>query len=478
LGSDACGVGAFGDTDTDASPDTTPAPPTGLAVETNGNNARLTWEGNAACDSGVGRYRVRFKTSSAPKWSLLDSLDAEGRGSQQYTVAASNPLLGNLPTPPDVPTGLTASSLDSSLLLTWTPVTSADGYRVTWGAAADSLGSTELTTDPSTHILRGLSNGKTYFAAVASYENRTHLYAVTALPITAPSEEADGESQLSSSKEGATGKSFSSPSPAVSGSPDSISGTPLLESKGGCFVQELGEARGNHPLAALTFLFALGLLYVRRKGALWVGLLVAAFLLAPSAAQAEGPRWSVTAAGGVFFPAEKNWSDSYDSNHLWDVKLGAGVRLFRQLEFGVDGGYRKATGKISKTDNGTPLTPSLTQTLTVAPVQAYALLNLCFTDNQWVVPYVAGGYSRYYFRHEIEHGETTKGHQDGYHARGGLKILLDVVDDYFADRASQHWGIRNTYLTLEAQYAKVDDRGSSDTDLGGMSYSLGLAVEF
>jgi hypothetical protein len=133
---------------------------------------------------------------------------------------------------------------------------------------------------------------------------------------------------------------------------------------------------------------------------------------------------------------------------------------------------------VAQTDSGSPIEPPTRQTLSVVPLQSYLLLQLCFTDDQWVVPYVAGGYSRYYYQLKVDQGDKVSGHQDGYHARGGLKVLLDGLDPYFAERAFQHWGIWNTYLSLEAQYAKVDDRGASDTNLGGVSYSAEIVIEF
>jgi hypothetical protein len=160
------------------------------------------------------------------------------------------------------------------------------------------------------------------------------------------------------------------------------------------------------------------------------------------------------------------------------VKLGAGYRLTRYFEFGAEAGYRKADGTVDSTDNGRPLAQSLDQTLTVVPLQGYALVRLQSSDDQLLVPYLAAGLTSYLYWHEVDGDQDARGRQDGYHARGGVHLSLQQFEPARADRNRRNFGLRGSGITLEVQYARVDDFGSADTDLGGWSLFGGFDLQF
>ena len=62
----------------------------------------------------------------------------------------------------------------------------------------------------------------------------------------------------------------------------------------------------------------------------------------------------------------------------------------------------------------------------IAPVNIFILLRGVLDEDQWVVPYAGGGFTRLYYKEKIESQGTVNGSVDGYHVRGGLQFLLDA----------------------------------------------------
>jgi hypothetical protein len=108
-----------------------------------------------------------------------------------------------------------------------------------------------------------------------------------------------------------------------------------------------------------------------------------------------------------------------------------------------------------------------------------------FTENQWVVPYVGGGWTRMYYKEELSLQPTARGYTDGSHVRGGLQLLLDVFDQRAATNMYRDYGISHTYFFVEAQRtrAMIDtvatvSSPSESINLGGTSVLGGLLFEF
>jgi len=57
-------------------------------------------------------------------------------------------------------------------------------------------------------------------------------------------------------------------------------------------------------------------------------------------------------------------------------------------------------------------------------------------------------------------------------------VLLNRFDPSSARKARVNLGLARTYLGIEGQYARVDDFGSADADLGGWSILAGACVDF
>ena len=75
---------------------------------------------------------------------------------------------------------------------------------------------------------------------------------------------------------------------------------------------------------------------------------------------------------------------------------------------------------------------------------------------------------------------TTKGSVNGYHARGGVEVLLDGLEPSASRSLYQDYGIHHTYLFLEGKYlhAQADTLPSGSVNIGGTSCLGGFLFEF
>jgi len=461
--------GAYGGADAD----TRPFPVSGLTAlaDPAGTSATLAWAANRAYD--VTGYRVYYGPTAA----------YGGTGASQGTSPFSvGPVTTTALTglsvdsePPDTVQGLQAFPRDRGVLLVWEPAAGATGYRVLWGLTGGALDRAAEAGKATTFTVTGLANGAAHRFAVRSLGGTTHHFAVAALSGAVESAATADLSVPVTELEGAL-------SAEVTQTPEEAAGFPALDAQGGCFLHTAGEQRPAVPLllglAAVAILLGAARLGRRFGLACSVALLLTALTLVPRPAPAEGLRWSVSAKGGVFFPGEAGWGDHYDSDAVPDWRAGIGLRLTTRLELGVEAGYRTADGEVTTTRAGQPLGRTLNQTLQVVPAQIYLAYDFRGADDQFLVPYLGAGYSRYYYRHEVDEGETSRGQQQGFHVRGGLKLLLNRADPTAARKARANLGLARTYACLEGQYAQVDDFGSAEADLGGWSALAGARLEF
>jgi hypothetical protein len=467
-GSDA-DQGAYGGTGAD----TRPFPVAGLTalVEAGGTAATLSWQPNLAYD--VTGYRVYY----GPTPDLAGT--GVGQGPSPITVGlVEGVALTGLDVAAEAPAaveGLEAFPRNRAVSLRWEPAPGATGYRVLWGVeGSGALDNASAVGNVTSHTVAGLANGTQYRFAVQSLGGTTHHFAVAALATARESARSAVVAVPVTELEGAL-------SAEVLQTPDEAVGFPELEDRGGCFLQSAaGPSRERGVLGGLGLLAVCGVawgLATRRAGAV-AALILAGLALGAGQARADGLRWTASAKGGVWFPAETGWDDHYDSKIAADWRLTLGIRPFSRFEVGLEGGYRKTEGDVDTTRRGDPLGRTLDQTLTVFPVQAYVTYDLRGAPDALLVPYVGAGYSRYYYRHEVEEASTVRGRQHGYHVRGGLKVLLNPFDPAAARRAAGGKGPARTYACLEGQYARVDDFGSADADLGGWSVLAGAALQW
>ena len=207
----------------------------------------------------------------------------------------------------------------------------------------------------------------------------------------------------------------------------------------------------------------------------WSMVLVAALLTCGGAVAADGlPRWSLEIKGGNFFPDEDDWKGYYGDDKTGQFSAALAWKPLRQLEFGVDAARIR--------DRGQGIAPQQEQlsgdvTLELYPMQIFALVRGVFSESQWLVPYLGGGWSRIYYEQDIRGQETRRGSATGSHLRGGLQLLLDNIDRATAAGFYNSFGVQNSYLFIEVQRSSVDV-GPEPVELGGTSYQAGLLFEF
>lgn len=211
--------------------------------------------------------------------------------------------------------------------------------------------------------------------------------------------------------------------------------------------------------------------------AMWCGVLALLFAVEIAMAQdkpavPDRPHWSLEIKGGRFFPDLDNWKEFYGNDSTTQLGLGFGYKVLRQLEVGAEASYirDKGTGFLPLN-----LTPGGEVTWTLVPVDVFVLFRGVFSESQWVVPYVGGGWTRAFYKQEITNQDNVEGKTDGYHARLGVQLLLDNMASGEAAKAESRVGLDNTYLYLEAKTFSAKKDG---VELGGTSYLLGVLLEF
>jgi hypothetical protein len=203
-----------------------------------------------------------------------------------------------------------------------------------------------------------------------------------------------------------------------------------------------------------------------------------AFLL-PISAQSQDqsqdqPQWSFELKGGYFTPSLANWKEFYGKRSMPDYGFSLAYKLRRQIEVGVETSYIHGTGQAYA-----PIHETLAGTVnySLVPVNAFILFRGVVNENQWVVPYVGGGFTEMYYQEKIVAQSSARGLVDGYHYRGGLQFLLDAIDPDSAKDFNLEEGVYHTYLFIEAERTSAIVKSAS-VNIGGTAYLMGLLFEF
>jgi len=206
-----------------------------------------------------------------------------------------------------------------------------------------------------------------------------------------------------------------------------------------------------------------------------LALLILFILLMPAkytfAGQSES---SFSLNGGYFTPRMDGWENHFDDSSIWTGGMEFGSKLTERLELSLGLNYSKVEGTSTTLTGRTSADKATYEQI---PIQLSISYRFLFDEDQVIVPYIGGGYTHLIYREEINDNKIS-GDLAGYHARGGLQVLLDYFDSETAKDFSSDWEVINTYLTFEAIYSKVDDFGKKDTDLGGLGYMAGLRFEY
>jgi hypothetical protein len=188
----------------------------------------------------------------------------------------------------------------------------------------------------------------------------------------------------------------------------------------------------------------------------------------------DQPHWSFEMKAGRFAPSLADWELHYGKRDMPEYALSLAYKLLRQVDIGIEGGLAKTRGPATAALHGSQ---AGNVTYEIYPVNAFVLFRGVARDNQLVIPYIGGGFTKILYREAVEGQGSTHGSANGYHARGGLQFLLDGADRDAANAMYLDYGVMHTYFFVEAEYtvAKVKE---VSTDLGGTAYLAGFLFEF
>jgi hypothetical protein len=187
------------------------------------------------------------------------------------------------------------------------------------------------------------------------------------------------------------------------------------------------------------------------------------------------PSWSLDIKGGTFAPAIPDWEQFYGDDKMGRFAASLAYKVSRYIEVGMEGGLSRDHGK-----GYLPLNAIVGGDVTyeLYPLNVYINLVGAFYENQLLVPYVGGGWTRAYYKMAISNQEDIKGSVDGTHVKGGVRVLLDGMAKGDARNLQAKYGIDNTYLFLEFQTITAKADVTPEVDIGGDSYLLGILFEY
>ena len=195
-------------------------------------------------------------------------------------------------------------------------------------------------------------------------------------------------------------------------------------------------------------------------------------LAAGPAAATEPTPWVFEIKGGLFEPDLPLYKEFYGDDRTAYFAGAFGYQFRRWLELGGEIGYSRDKG-VGVQPGNQQLGGSIKYTL--VPVHLFVNLSYKTEDEQLFVPYVGAGLTTAWYQQDIDSQPGRDGRTDlGYNARAGLQLLLNRLDRRTANRVSPDGGFQS-YLFLEAQYFTTE---IDNTDLGGVTYLLGLRFEW
>lgn len=194
-------------------------------------------------------------------------------------------------------------------------------------------------------------------------------------------------------------------------------------------------------------------------------------------ARPDRPHWSLELKGGAFFPNASDWSKFYGSSYMGEYGGALSYKFLRQFEAGISGSFASASGSGFLQSSGQT---SGNVTFQRAPVDVFVLARGIFNEKQLLVPYLGGGYTRMFYRAEIQDQGTVQGSVNGFHGRSGVQILMDGLDPSASESLYRDFGVHHTYFIMEGKYtrAMADTVSAGSVNLGGISAFGGFMFEF
>lgn len=263
--------------------------------------------------------------------------------------------------------------------------------------------------------------------------------------------------------------------------PEVTAGVAGLSGEFGCSLRRGAASQGASRGSAFGLLLLGGMFWLRlsrkkKMKSLLLGLgflMMLGFTPKAEAIEVTDQHWTGGFQGGFFLPTNDvlkqllgtccNPMFNFSFGRLWDSKYEAQLGVAFMIR------NAQAVGINTEAISGD------TFNFFVLPVSTSFLYHADFVENQVIVPYVNVGLDYMYFRENLE-GDVTKGFKVGYHAGGGIQILLEWFDTV-AD-AMEDYGINDVYLTLEGRWTQIDNFGADGLSFTGIQAYAGILFEF
>jgi len=233
-------MGAYGGTDTD----TIPFMVAGVTatLDTATNSITVSW--NQTLDHNVIGYRVYYGQTSGGPYDGTGATEGDSPVTVTGSTESSFTLSGLTATviTPGTPELYQTSPLNEALDLSWSAVEGATMYKVYWSTSSfdsSSLPADSVEVDTTSYRLTGLTNGTTYYFAVAAIAQASYYVAVTAIySDTNTTPGTSNESDYSAEVAASAGDAQTGPLSAVGHDyPETLVAYPDLESQGPhCFI--------------------------------------------------------------------------------------------------------------------------------------------------------------------------------------------------------------------------------------------------
>jgi len=186
------------------------------------------------------------------------------------------------------------------------------------------------------------------------------------------------------------------------------------------------------------------------------------------------PQWTLELKLGQFEPDIDNWETFYGNDYTHEFAAAFSYKLLDQIEVGLQGSWIR--------DKGQGFLPSNNVLggnvkFQLYPLSAFVIYRGIYTHNQWLIPYIGGGFSRTYYKINIENQSSIDGAVNGSHYRIGFQFLMNNIDKKSTANLRNAYGIINTYFFIEFQKLKAEV-DSLNLDIGGESTMLGVLFEF
>ena len=179
------------------------------------------------------------------------------------------------------------------------------------------------------------------------------------------------------------------------------------------------------------------------------------------------PNWGLMLKMGLHKPSTSGWDSHYEDNSIFQLGLGASYRLINGFHLKGEVEQWSAQGK------GTLNTGGLGSDIEykMRPYRLGLFYEYARSPLTMVRPFVGSGYSYAQYQQDISDASTIKGHATGYYYEGGL--LFNFYKWNPGNEPSSK--SKHIFWLLGVQKNSIE---VSETEIGGLSYNLGLQWRF